>query len=74
MLVNEKKKWKLFFGWKLYLYANIRYRSKNKSTFFNFENFKSLFEKKIGNGFLVKNFNQSLILQKGLKINQHVSI
>ena len=54
MLVNKKKK--MFFGRKLYLIANIRYRAKNKSTFFNFEDFKNLFEKKIENCFLVKNF------------------
>ena len=43
MLVNKKKK--MFFGRKLYLIANIRYRAKNKSTFFNFEDFYLIMKK-----------------------------
>ena len=68
-----KKKMKIVFWQKTLSLRQYQLKNKNKSTFFNFEDFKNLFEKKIGNGFLVKNSIQSQILEKGLKFNQPFS-
>ena len=46
ILFNEKW-WKSYFYWKLLLFKNNSYKTKNNSKFFNFENFKNFIQWKM---------------------------
>ena len=42
-----EKWWKSYFYWKLILFTNNSYKTKNNSKFFNFENFKNFIQWKM---------------------------